>query len=349
MPFDPQRLTPAASLNRVPFVAAPSLAIPTQMQGLATLDLLSAGALDALILEHRDALALTEEEAASSRLSFVLRARLASSTTSIAEAARSVLSTYGTRLGYLLAILVRGDTESREARPEWDETYWQHWSSIKRVYLGGGLAWPEVCAAASEVLRHAGADVDIDLAPFPSARPLIGAARLLPMPVERAVVMDFGQTWTKSALAIYENGELTRLERPEPIPASRLSGTDYIAWMAGVIATTLPPGVATTGICVSSYLDERQHPAVYASGGRFAPIQGRVENLRLWLSEEVSRRVGRSCDISLFHDATAAAIGLSPHQHAAVVMLGTALGVGFPREDDAGLTPLAESFTVTGV
>ena len=78
-------------------------------------------------------------------------------------------------------------------------------------------------------------------------------------------------------------------------------------------------------------------------------IQGKIGNLREWLAEEVSRRAGRNCLLSLFHDTTAAGRGLSPASQAAIVMLGTALGVGFPGDRDVGLSPLASDFDVTGM
>ena len=50
----------------------------------------------------------------------------------------------GRRIGYLLLTLKRGGEANRQARPEWNDTYWQHWAGITHVWLGGGLvsgAW----------------------------------------------------------------------------------------------------------------------------------------------------------------------------------------------------------------
>ena len=177
-------------------------------------------------------------------------------------------------------------------------------------------------------------------------RPLIGAARALRVVDGAALVVDFGQTATKRAVAAYEHGVLVRLQALPPVPASTLQGLEYVAWMADVIASSLQPASSKAGVCVSSYLDDNQHPAVYASGGRFSEIQGKIPNLREWLAEEVARRAGGQCEVSLFHDTTAAGVGLSPASRTAIVMLGTALGSGFPREGDGELTPLAGDFRV---
>jgi hypothetical protein len=343
VPFDPHRLTPTASLNRVPYVASAALGIPVEMQGKTAFALLSANAFDALIRENTGALQLTAAELGSSRLSYVLRERLGAS-----EVAAGVAGEYGRRLGYLLAILKRGDAESRAARPEWDASYWSHWTGIERVYVGGGLAWPEVVEVAQSVVQEAGLSLDVVLAPHAAMRPLIGAARALRVVGGAALVLDFGQTATKRAMAAYEHGVLVRLQALQPVPASTLQGLEYVAWMTDVIASSLPPASSKAGVCVSSYLDDDQHPAVYSSGGRFSEIQGKIPNLRDWLAEEVARRAGRPCEVSLFHDTTTAGVGLSPASRTAIVMLGTALGSGFPLEDDTGLTPVARDFTVVG-
>ncbi len=43
------------------------------------------------------------------------------------------------RLGHVVLTLKHGDRTSRTARPDWDDTYWKHWASIHRVWIGGGL------------------------------------------------------------------------------------------------------------------------------------------------------------------------------------------------------------------
>jgi hypothetical protein len=330
----------------VPFIAGPASGIPQRLHGKTAFELLSAAALEALVHEHAGSLLLSDSELHSGRPTYALRERLDSPDAAIARTANDIVHEYGTRLGYLLCILKRGDAESRAARQEWDESYWAHWTGIERVYLGGGLAWPETASAAAAAVQQTGLDLGVVRAPFAAERALIGAARSLRIEDGTALVLDFGQTATKRAQATYRQGTLRRLEMLPSLPASRLQGLSYTDWMAEVIATSMPPGASVAGVCVSSYLDERQHPAVYPSGGRFAGIQGKIENLREWLAVELSRRPGGDCDVSLFHDTTAAGVGLSPAARTAIVMLGTALGSGFSLEDDAGLASAAGDFVV---
>ena len=76
MPFDPDHLTPAASLNRVPFVAAPELGIPPHMRGQTAFSLLSASAFETLVRQRGEALQLGTAELEGGQLSFNLRERL---------------------------------------------------------------------------------------------------------------------------------------------------------------------------------------------------------------------------------------------------------------------------------
>jgi len=330
----------------MPFIAATEVGIPPDLQGQQAFSLLSARALTALALDQVESLQFSPfERVHPEALNVALRERLESPHERVRGVATSVLETFGLRLGYLIAILKRGDAESRAAREDWDDSYWEYWGSIERFYLGGGLACAEVCDAAVRAAGGAGASVNIEVAPFPAARPLVGAARALGRGDGTALVLDFGQTATKRAVAVYGEGLLRRLDVLPPAPSPALQGLAYCASMAEVIAANLPPNTSLAGVCVSSYLDDRQHPAIYASG-RFSGIHGAIDNLRTWLSDEVSRVARRYVEISLFHDCSAAGAGLSPRPNSAIIMLGTALGSGFPYETDKRLTPLAPDFTV---
>ena len=331
----------------MPFIAATAVGIPPDLQGQRAFSVLSAQALTAIALDQADSLQISPlERAHPEALNVALRERLESPHERVREVATSVLQTFGLRLGYLIAILKRGDAESRAAREDWDDSYWAYWGRIERFYLGGGLACAEVCDAAVRAARDAGVSTYIEVAPFPAARPLTGAARSLALRDGAALVLDFGQTATKRAVAAYGEGLLCRLNMLPPVPSTTLQGRAYSGSMAELIVASLPQNTSVAGICVSSYLDDKQHPAVYASG-RLSGIHDEIENLRTWLSDEVSRIARRAVEISLFHDCSAAGAGLSPGASSAIIMLGTALGSGFPFETDEHLTPSAPDFTAT--
>jgi hypothetical protein len=146
-------------------------------------------------------------------------------------------------------------------------------------------------------------------------------------------------------VAVYQAGELASMTELQPVPASRFQGLDYVRWIVHVAASSLPAGATTAGICLSSYLDKEGQPARYAAGGRFAGIDDEIARLHDWLTREVSQTAGRVVSVSLFHDASAAGVGLAPSPSAAVIMLGTALGVGFPLASVGSLRPVAPDFS----
>ena len=79
---------------------------------------------------------------------------------------------------------------------------------------------------------------------------------------------------------------------------------------------------------IASYVVDGQ-PAAY-DRGIYAQLRVISDNLGRWLAQHVGERLGHPVEIDLLHDGTAAARTYAGMAHAAVIMLGTALGIGFP-------------------
>jgi hypothetical protein len=295
--FDPQSLRTDASLNRTR-LAALAGAEPDWV-GQSAFGLLSR---DALIdLEHR----LGEPGAAQM---------------------------FGRRLGHLIATLHLGD-HADALHSEWRRAYRAHWRTIQQVWLGGGLAarlgGALVAGARAEADRLGAANVSIELAAFPASLPLIGAARGRDTGNHaHAVVLDFGHTAIKRAVAAYRNGSLIRIDLLESLAAP--TPIDVIAILIEAIGDTLARAPAdvdpTVVVSLASYVSRTGQPedshSLYAELRRLAPTE---------LIERVRQRSGRPVErVRFSHDGTLAAAGvLSSAPDAAVIMLGTALGVGF--------------------
>jgi hypothetical protein len=104
-----------------------------------------------------------------------------------------------------------------------------------------------------------------------------------------------------------------------------------IATMAEIwrAAHAADPAVSTTiAASIASYLRDGQPLA--RQGGAYAYLLGLSDNLADRLGERLTATLGREMMVRLLHDGTAAATAMSGERHAAIVMLGTALGVGFP-------------------
>jgi hypothetical protein len=316
--LDPAQLTPLASLNRVRFTELAGLPIPAGMVGWAAYALLSAKALADLTARHGNA----------------------------DEAARR----FGERLGWLIVTLKRGDPASRAARPDWDDSYWSHWATIRQVYLGGGVVSGSlgvmIAGHAERTLAGVGmADCSVSVAPWPEHLPLIGAARTAPE-ARATVVLDFGHSFVKRGLAQTQGGSLTALRlaprrpaqwtdlasgRESAIEEVRGLSDSMVATMAATwrAAHSVNSEISTTVMAsIASYVMDGQ--PVPRQGGAYPQLLRLAEHVDVWLSEHLSEAVGHPTTVRLLHDGTAAAHAMSGAQDAAVITLGTSLGVGFP-------------------
>jgi hypothetical protein len=196
----------------------------------------------------------------------------------------------------------------------------------------------------------------LDLADYPSHLPLVGAALgHKDSSAAAALVYDFGGSSVKRGYASYnEEGGLAgiRLLPPQTLEAtadpwegrpeyvrnlgeamSRLIAAD---WRSGRAAGLKPsPEVACA---VNGYVDADEPSDVYSA---VRHLDGSAD----WLSGAVSRRAAEALSVRLSHDGTAAARSLAGRSNAAVIMLGTWIGVGFPPARGA-VRPLAPHFRV---
>jgi hypothetical protein len=216
--------------------------------------------------------------------------------------------------------------------------------------------------SARRVLDSSRLALDVAVAPWPRALPLIGAARSLGRPEsEAALVYDFGGSTVKRALARNQSGALSSLEllapvpvagvadarahEPEAVTALRLGG-----FMRDLIASDRREqrraGMAVSPrvvVALACYVRDDQ-PLGDARGG-YGALRRLPQNAGAWLSREVSRETGEDAGVTLVHDGTAAGRALAGRRRAAVIMLGTWLGVGFVPPGTSVL-PLAPGFTV---
>jgi hypothetical protein len=362
--FDPQNLTTAASLNRVHLAGLPGVRLEEgDIIGKTGFELLSADALSRYIQASADRLLLIN--ASPAELPFKLNAYFVSTNPAIRETAEAVAQRYGHYLGYLIAVLKRGDPINREARPEWDDSYWQHWAGIRQVKLGGGIVsghlGPLAVTYAMQALASASVnDCTISLSEHPTYLPMIGAARSAPAGTRTMAVFDFGSTLTKSAYAFYDSGKLVSLralpgERTQVIMG--LHGVDRTHSLADFMVHSmtrtwqqahhmdLDPASTIVATLASYIKNGRPDPT---QAGYYGELRHIAPNIETWFSQRLTGRLGRPISVTFLHDGTAAArtyAGNDAH-HIAVITLGTALGVGYPPSSE-GLRPIAANFSVT--
>ncbi|MEZ4767438.1 MAG: hypothetical protein R2844_03325 [Caldilineales bacterium] len=265
----------------------------------------------------------------------------------------------GRNLGWLLIALRRGDAVNRAVRPDWQAADWDRWASVRTVWLGGGLSsgvlGEAIAASARRLLVRLGyGDIDVRLSPYGGAVALAGAARTLPHspgePDQRRVLgFDFGQTLIKRAELSYEAGVLAGMaelpsllvEWSEIYPAEEDAaalGRRVLSFIADVIARTVaerPDAEPLALVSVAAYkLNGR-----LAGNGPYASIHAAAGDRPAGeiLGEAASRAAGREVSVLPIHDGTAASLAHAGAPNSAVIMLGTALGVGFPPAREDGL------------
>ena len=371
-PFDPQNITPDVSLNRVRIVDLPGVAIDDpHVRGSVAFRLLSAETLAAHVRQQAGALGLNAPESADRGALLKAFDKCFSSTNpATCRVAEEIARWYGRRLGYLLLTLKRCDPINREARPEWDDSYWAYWAKVRNVWLGGGLVsgrlGPLAVSSAQETLALGGvSDCTLRLAEHPSALPLLGAARTTPLTSRAALVFDFGGSFAKRAWAEYREGELAALHLMPSVPMPDMTIPPMEEWeakaqelahyMVSVIAdawsawesseaaaneVTLAPFVP---VSLANYLRDGQ--PIGEQGGLYGILPVLSGDVAQLLSDEVRERIGKRVKIHFMHDGTVAATAYAGEPDAAVIMLGTALGVGFPPPSQ-GLWPLASNLQV---
>jgi hypothetical protein len=181
--------------------------------------------------------------------------------------------------------------------------------------------------------------------------------------------VDFGGSGAKSGIAqIDEHGMLTGLRVRPAVDLRGLTDDDHVeelaATMVRIIGDVALAAQAAQAAQIVSAVRAAGHiacsVAAYVQDGQPVPqrrgpyaqlhrVAG-ANDVAGWLARRVSDRVSQPVGVSFHHDGTAAGAalaGVPPPGCSAVVMLGTALGVGFVP-DGAGVRPIGRRFSVHG-
>lgn len=330
------------SLNAAAIIELPGVALPVRLRGKRGGELLFASSTQTLIRNQAHLLRLDPNSADLLR---DLNRCFREPDPAVRAAAHTVADEVGARLGYLLLMLVRGDIVNRAARPAyslWSDAHWDHWRQMRRVWIGGGqmagALGPHAVAAAQRILVANGSALRVALAHNPQQLALLGVALGSPNTARRALLFDFGQTQVKRGVATLVNGQVVRVETlpPVPSPCGSLRGnTDREAAQQrfdGVIgrighAAAEVGAVDAVNVALATYLhDGHPRPHTDTCFGSLARVTRRLEDD---LADAVAERLGYPVSLALRHDGAAAALAYAGTPDAAVITLGTAIGVGF--------------------
>ena len=358
--FHPEELMVLASFNRRLTIDLPG--VDPLTVGRRGHELLSKTALIDLIREHLPALGL--DDWPEEKLPLGLNTCLAASVDTRRSAAELVVDQFGRRFGYLLASVLLSEQGLTSPLVGWERAYLRYWrTQIQQVVLGGGhvngLLGQRLCRAASDVLILCGLPrPTLNVAEHPSVLPLIGAARTVaPGSWQAAALADFGGTFAKRGLAFYAgDGSVRSLQVLPAVPIGHLTlegkSAELAQAMTGILAETIRlagpmVSLAPQVICSAACYLEDGRPVQYAGRnmGIYSWLNALAEDLPDWFSQRISAASGRQVRFEFAHDGDAAAAARAGETHTAVIMLGSALGVGFVPSGDR-FRPLAPDFKV---
>lgn len=291
------------------------------MRGMVGYDLLSTQALNALIQPYTREVAVFYEQAALE-----------------VDWAVAIAHTLGERLGCMLLVLTRNDAQTQQTNPDKPAAYWTHWSAIHQIYLGGGFVRGkagEIIATQAQATVQSLANepgYQVIRAEHPQYLPLLGAARTV-QAGNRASILDFGGSYVKRAIAHYTKDHLSRLQIRESLPNDCSTHADDARFiferMVDIIVQSYTEVDApVVPISIASYVSERGQPLL-TQAGTYMQLAQLTPDVPAALSQATSDRLGTTVEVKLLHDGTAAALYYAPLEHAAVIMIGTALGSGY--------------------
>jgi hypothetical protein len=182
----------------------------------------------------------------------------------------------------------------------------------------------------------------VHLSPHGADLPLVGLSRLAPAGTQAMLLFDFGHTAVKRAIAEYKDGQLSQLHRlpslPTPCEAAHHASVEladvrlFSERILSIVCQTWQeaerPLSSSIAISLACYLRDGQPPP--SEMGCYGRLQLLSDNLQAYLADQLGRRLDQPIQLHLYHDGTAAALAYRGEEETAVLMLGTAVGVGFP-------------------
>jgi hypothetical protein len=275
--------------------------------------------------------------------------------------AESIAEQHGRRLGYLIAAILLSPHGLTEPMVAWEQAFLRQWREhVQEIVLGGGRANGQlgelIRDAAQEVLVQCGQERRLSLAEHSAYLPTIGAARSVPPSGHSAAaVFDFGGTKAKSGIALFDrSGALCRLRVLPPRDLGDLTWGEKTAELGAAMVDMIAQAIrdadpsfalSPTIMCsVAAYVEDGE--PVRMDRGAYTRLHRLAPDIRAWLCARIGAAVGTprgAVEIAFLHDCDVAACALAGRPDAAVLMLGSALGVGFVPLA-AGYRPLAEGF-----
>jgi hypothetical protein len=206
---------------------------------------------------------------------------------------------------------------------------------------------------ALEILQEAAVEgYTLEISPYAAHLSLLGTSRYAQPEDTIALVFDFGGTLIKRACAAYQNGALSQLHLFSPHATDwerferEYSGAQeraeaFFERLVTIITQTWVEAgqlVSRVLASIAAYI-ENGHP-MPTQAGLYLEVSRITHNLQSELAARLSQWLNKRIEVKLAHDGTATGTAYAGQELTAVVLIGTAMGIGFPP-DNSGLGPIS--------
>jgi len=257
------------------------------------------------------------------------------------EALTAVSEQAGKNLSLIFLALKNSAPQNRADRPEWTSAHWQFWNNhIENIILGGGLVYGKF---GRMVLFNINKHFDklntrpynVSIANNPENLPLTGGATSLN---GNGLVLDFGHSFVKRCSV--KDGVLHTLPKIAVKHVQYGNAADETTETAQNLDNFIQQTIMHTYDAyrlTEPSLNVAVVIANYVANGKITNKAGYGKLSLLcncyeeYLQNSISQKISMPVNLKLIHDSTAAAMNFTTNENprAAVLTLGTSIGVGF--------------------
>lgn len=297
------------------------------------------------ILKNKDELGLSNISD-NQRISYMFNDLLNSDLDSIRSKATCIAEMFGKRLAKFLATLYKPSDLSIKNRENWTNEHWNFWKSINNIYLVGGLTSPILTQIFYNEVEKLFKEMNIQdrHITFIEGSANLGTHGLASI-VEDGdyLLFDFGQTNIKRGRHFKKEKKVVIDTILPSIPSDYLfyktKNEEEVKAIAKklhrfIIETIIKTSrqVAYQGnniyMSIANYIFEGE---IYLARGGYGKLAYLADNYEQYLTQELSRELGKDINVKLFHDTSAMALMFKEEKNTAVISLGTAFGIAFPE------------------
>ncbi|PAT01539.1 hypothetical protein CI105_06550 [Candidatus Izimaplasma bacterium ZiA1] len=271
---------------------------------------------------------------------------LVSEIPSIKECALSIASRYGHNLSMVIKTLVKPSLMSVNKRKDWTDIHWGYWKTINQIFILGGLTSPLLTKIFIDEISKTFEKYNIknlNITFIEDSQDMGTKGLCTEVDEGEFLIFDFGQTYIKRRHYI-KNGTFPSLDMTlDPIKSDFLFYKHKDDDELKIIASKLDDFMVDTIIDTMNEVDFSGNKLliaianyvykgnIYPSRGGYAKLYKVAKNYENYLSKKLSKRLNKEITVVLYHDTSAMGLLFKEYKNTAVLSLGTAFGVSFPK------------------